>query len=158
MFVNHTIRNLRLFCRGKSNFFATIVDKKANAYQKLLKTYDILGDGNTKPITPIPDAYITHKTSIAMSELSVNDLDMLANSYYVGNSNTPKDLTKAIDLWKRSAQLGSITGSYQLAALACEGKHDGIDIATAIQTLHSLARDHNHGLSQVCCLLYVRQM
>ena len=63
----------------------------------------------------------------------------LGNKYRYGEYGLEKDVTKAIELWERAAELGDTDAHYNLGCLYREGKDVEKDTAKAIQHCEAAA-------------------
>jgi len=78
--------------------------------------------------------------------LVVNELELLALAYYEGNINDAigEDPAKAVELWNKAIDMGSIESKFRLATSIRRGYGIEKDSQKALQLFLELAEQHNH--------------
>ena len=121
-----------------------------DAIKELSKDSTTVANSTIKFNDQFTNKALSHlKDSPSLSDMSVEELEAVARVFYEGNDAVPKDLSKAVEVWREATKKGSIEGKYSLAMCLREGVGTEVDKLEAFKLMKELADEHNYHLGNV---------
>jgi TPR repeat protein len=124
--------------------------KLAAAHASLSKSVKELSEGSAKALA-LPASFTLRKwDSTNLDDLSLDQLEDLGRAHFEGiDEHLPKNVSRAVEVFKFASDRGSQTASYSYAACLKDGIGVEKDTSAAFTQLSSLANDKNYNLAHV---------
>ena len=151
MFMKHLTGPLDRF---KAIFIKGITDRKENklaaAHASLTKAVKDLSEGSAIPMA-LPSASLLQKwDGTDFSELTLDQLEDLGRAHFEGvEGEIPKNVVRAVEIFKYASDHGSRTASYSYAICLKDGIGIKKDVTAGFLQLTVLANDNEHNLAHV---------
>lgn len=138
-----------------SNLFAENNLKASQASRDLMDAIKTLSQNDTIAQTtsrPPSSSSISSRLKsidIDLEKATVEELEQSARLFFEGTEVIPADQTRAVSLWARAAEKGSLESRYSFALCLKDGLGVFRDPVAALSHLQYLADEHNFNLAHV---------
>jgi TPR repeat protein len=124
--------------------------KLAAAHASLSQSVKELSEGSAKALALPASVTLRQWDSTSLDDLSLDQLEDLGRAHFEGiDEHLPKNVTRAVEVFKFASDRGSQAASYSYAACLKDGIGVEKDASAAFTQLSALANEKNYNLAHV---------